>query len=386
MSTPDYAADIVPRTPGTNVRIATFNVENLFSRPIAMNYDDNTKGQPYLDAFHELNSLFIKPFYTDADKLRILTLMSDQKLTGSRPQNKHLEFRKIRGQLLAKQGSSYVVKANGRGEWVGWIELKEKEINDKAILNTARVIAAVNPDVLACVEVEDRPGLVRFNENVLAPIFEATGRHPYPFALVIDGNDTRGIDVGILSRHPITDIRTHVFDLPGASPIFSRDCAEYFLEVPGISGRLVLMANHFASKGSDPTGNKRRVHQANRVRDIVAERLSQGLGHIVVAGDFNDTPTSASLAKLIAAPELTDAIKQFAHSIDPTAKRLGTYKTGTQQIDYLLMSTAIVTAARAAGIERRGHFAPRTFKSFDTVTSEREQASDHHCVWVDLQV
>ena len=304
MSTPDYAADIVPRTPGTNVRIATFNIENLFSRPIAMDYDDNTKGQPYLDAFRELNSIFIKPSYTATDKSRILTLMSDQNLTGSRPQNKHLEFRKIRGQLLAKQGNSYFVKADGRGDWVGWIELKEKEISDKAILNTARVIAAVNPDVLACVEVEDRPGLVRFNENVLAPIFEATGRHPYPFALVIDGNDARGIDVGILSRHPIIDIRTHVFDLDGASAIFSRDCAEYFLEVPGISGRLVLMANHFASKGSDPTGNKRRVHQANRVRDIVAERLSQGLGHIVVAGDFNDTPTSASLAKLIAAPHL----------------------------------------------------------------------------------
>ena len=65
-----------------------------------------------------------------------------------------------------------------RVEAIGWIELKEKEINDKAILNTARVIAAVNPDVLACVEVEDRPGLVRFNENVLAPIFEATDRPP----------------------------------------------------------------------------------------------------------------------------------------------------------------------------------------------------------------
>jgi endonuclease/exonuclease/phosphatase family metal-dependent hydrolase len=244
----------------------------------------------------------------------------------------------------------------------------------------------VNPDILACVEIEDRPGLVRFNENVLAPIFETTGRHPYPFALVIDGNDPRGIDVGILSRHPIKSIRTHVFDLVGSPTIFSRDCAEYFLEVPGISGGLILMVNHFASKGSDPTGEKRRVHQANRVLDIVAERLNEDFSHIVVAGDLNDTPASASLAKLITASGLTDAIKQFAASIDPTGKRLGTYETGTQQIDYLLMSPAIVAAASAAGIERRGHFAPRTFKSFDTVTSNRDQASDHHCVWVDLHV
>jgi endonuclease/exonuclease/phosphatase family metal-dependent hydrolase len=386
MATPDYAADIVPRTPGTNLRIATFNVENLFSRPIAMDYDDNKKGQPFLDAFRELNSIFIKPVYAAADKARIAKLMTELKLTGSRPQNKHLEFRKIRGQLLAKQGKKYVVVAGGRGDWLGWIELKEKEVSDKAILNTARVIAAINPDILACVEVEDRPGLARFSDNVLAPIFEATGRDPYPFALVVDGNDARGIDVGILSRHPITDISTHVFDLPGAPTIFSRDCAEYFLEVPGIDGRLILMINHFASKGSDPSGMDRRIHQADRVRDIVAQRLSQGLTHIVVAGDFNDTPGSASLANLIAAPGLTDVVKHFANAIDPTGKRLGTYETGKQQIDYLLMSTPITAKARGAGIERRGHYAPRTFKSFDTVTADREQASDHHCVWVDLVV
>ena len=146
------------------------------------------------------------------------------------------------------------------------------------------------------------------------------------------------------------------------------------------------MVNHFASKGSDPTGTKRRVHQADRVRDIVGERLGEGFDHIVVAGDLNDTPASTSLANLVAAHGLTDALRQFAHLIDPTGKRLGTYETGTQQIDYLLMSPAIVAAARAAGIERRGHFYPRTFKSLDTVTSNREQASDHHCVWVDLQI
>jgi endonuclease/exonuclease/phosphatase family metal-dependent hydrolase len=313
--------------------------------------------------------------------------MSKHKLTGTRPKNKHLEFRKIRGQLLSKQGGKYVIVAEGRPSWIGWIELKEKEVRDNAIVNTARVIAAVNPDVLACVEIEDRPGLVRFNENVLTPILEKTGRKPYPFALVVDGNDQRGIDVGILSRHPITDISTHVFDLPGASAIFSRDCAEYFLEIQGIDGRLILMVNHFASKGSDPTGTLRRVHQADRVRDIVVERRSQGFKHIVVAGDLNDSPASASLANLIAASlGLTDAVNKFATQIDPSGKRLGTYKTGKEQIDYLLMSKDLASLARGAGIERRGHFAPRTFKSFDTVASERDQASDHHCLWVDLTV
>ena len=49
----------------------------------------------------------------------------------------------------------------------------------------------------------------------------ATGRAGYPYILLIDGNDPRGIDVAIMSRHPIMDISTHIFDIPGAPPIFA---------------------------------------------------------------------------------------------------------------------------------------------------------------------
>lgn len=386
MSFAHYANDIIPRTPGATLRIATFNLENLFSRPVAMSYDDNEMGQPFLDAYHELNSLFARETYADDDKDRIVELMEEHELTGTRPDNKHLIFRKIRGDLLKKAGDTYEVVADGRGDWVGWIELKEKEVSDKAIMNTARVIAAVDADVLLLVEVEDRPGVVKFHNNVLAPILEATGRTPYPFALVIDGNDERGIDVGLLSRHPISDISTHVFDRSGAPPVFARDCAEYFLEVPGIPGRLIVMANHFSSKGSDPTGTKRRVFQAGLVEEIVQDRLDQGFTHIVVGGDLNDTPTSASLASLMNSANLKDVIKMYGATIDPSGARLGTYDTGKQQLDYLLLSAPLQAAAVGAGIERRGHYAPRTFPSFDTVTHRRYQASDHHCVWVDLTI
>ncbi len=81
-----------------------------------------------------------------------------------------------------------------------------------------------------------------------------------------------------------------------------------------------------------------------------------------------------------------DAVLRFANSIDPTAKRLGTYETGKQQIGYVLMSPALQQAARGAGIEQRGHYAPRSFPSFDSVKSARDAASDHHCVWLDLNI
>lgn len=383
---PDFSSDIVARTPGANFRLATFNVENLFSRAIALDYDDNAVGQPFLDAFSQLNSLFAKAAYSVADKARIVELMSEHKLTGARPQNKHLEFRKIRGQLLATRAGITQVVASGRADWVGWIELKEKEIRDQAIINTARVIAAVDADVIALCEVEDRPGLMKFHDNVLRPILDATGRPPYQFGLVVDGNDARGIDVAILSRCRVTDVSTHIFDLHGAGPVFSRDCCEYFVELPGVAGRLLMMVNHFASKGSDPTGMRRRVHQASRVAEIVTQRLGQGFTRIAVCGDLNDAPHSASLAPLIGLASLQDALARFGNAIDPTGKRLGTYETGRTQLDYLLLSHALQGAALSAGIERRGHFAPRTWKPFDTVRNSRDEASDHHCVWVDLAI
>jgi hypothetical protein len=50
------------------------------------------------------------------------------------------------------------------------------------------------------------------------------------------------------------------------------------------------------------------------------------------------------------------------------------------------MSPELQQAARGAGIERRGHYAPRSFPSFDSVKSARDAASDHHCVWLDLAI
>jgi endonuclease/exonuclease/phosphatase family metal-dependent hydrolase len=288
--------------------------------------------------------------------------------------------------LFKKQGSKTTVVAKGRGDWVGWIELKTESIEDQAILNTARVIAAVDANIQVLCEIEDRPSLKQFHDAVLEPILTTTGRTGYPYILLIDGNDPRGIDVAILSRYPIVDVKTHIFDLPGAPPIFARDCAEYVVQIPGIDKPFIFMANHFSSKGSDLTGLKRRLPQATQVQKIVADRLKQGSTHVVVAGDLNDTPNSQGLAPLMTDSQLTDAVKQFGATIDPTGNRLGTYERGKQQIDYILMSPAVSAAAKNAGIERRGHYAPKTWKAFDTVTNSRMEASDHDAVWVDLAI
>jgi hypothetical protein len=267
--------------------IATFNVENLFERPRAMNLSTWREGQPAIDAAGELNALFNRTVYSATDKRKMLRLMGKFGLLGARSNTPYLELRKVRGTLVERrQGSPPRIVASGRESWAGWVELKKAPIADAAITNTARVIAAVNPDILVLVEVESRPALQHFHDKVLS----AHVAKPYPYNMVIDGNDERGIDVGILSRYPIKRMRSHIADRASKSapsPTFSRDCPEYYLELP--SGQeLLILLNHFASKGSDPAGRRRR-QQALQVRKIY-QSLRKRFPLAIVAGDLNDHP------------------------------------------------------------------------------------------------
>jgi hypothetical protein len=64
--------------------------------------------------------------------------------------------------------------------------------------------------VLGVVEAESRPALARFSLGVL----KAGGGNPYEHIMLIDGNDERGIDVGVLTRkdYDITSVQSHVDD------------------------------------------------------------------------------------------------------------------------------------------------------------------------------
>jgi hypothetical protein len=62
------------------------------------------------------------------------------------------------------------------------------------------------PDIMALIEVENMETLRKFNSIT----FFKTNRFPY--YITIDGNDNRGIDVALLSRYPIKNISSHIWD------------------------------------------------------------------------------------------------------------------------------------------------------------------------------
>lgn len=363
------------------MRLAAFNLENLFTRPTAMNLDNDADGRIVLEDFSTANAIITKEIYTAADKATLLELTAKYGWhLMNAPSNSLITLQKLRGQLFRKPTNAPVeVAANGRMDWVGWFELKREDVEWMATYNTARVINEVQPDVLVCVEIENRPTLGRFNFQVLKEQFGFS----YPYLMVIDGNDVRGIDLGILSKFPIREIRSHVHDAVGSSTTFSRDCPEYDIELPD-GQTLVVIPNHFKSKrnGNDAEGQARRKRQADAAHAIAVTALQRS-NLVLIAGDLNDTPGADTLATLFT-QGFTDVMDHPSYPTD----RPGTYNTGliSGKIDYLIMSEDLRALLQHTGIERRGSYHPNTWQPFDTVTNKTEEASDHHLVWADFNL
>ena len=367
------------------VRIATFNAENLFRRPKVFGIEEEDRRNEVLDDFNELVALLGKDPYADADKQRIAELVKKHRAFEADPDRAGSIFvNQTRGagaKLFTLGGTEadpvINIKAKGRSTWAGWAELVRSDMSWDAVRNTGRVIAQIGADILLIVEVEDRLTLSRFNRQVLG---DALGMTPFPYNMLIDGNDSRGIDIGILSRHPITSLRSHIFDpKPSEPPVFSRDCPEFEIEVNGTP--LWILGNHFKSQ-IQGAGSGRRLAQAKRVRAIYEEALLRS-AHVVVAGDLNDQPSSLPIKELLDAG-LRDAMTHGTFMGTP-----GTHGTGTkahQKLDYLMFSPELWDRVRGAAVERRGIWAPNTFKSFDTVTSRPVQASDHAAVYAELDL
>ena len=112
------------------MRLATFNVENMFERPAIMNLPQWKDGEKVLQDFTVLSNLIEKPTYSAADKKRILEIIKKRHRTLIKSgQTKYLRLNEIRGKLLKKPRNAPVeVAVNGRDEWIGWFELNRETI------------------------------------------------------------------------------------------------------------------------------------------------------------------------------------------------------------------------------------------------------------------
>jgi hypothetical protein len=190
------------------MRLATFNVENMFERAKAMNLETWAQGKSILEDFKRLNQLVQETEYSQEIKSELLKIMSRHDgLT--RGKSKYIILRDIRKKLLKHpSGKPAEVVASGRGDWIGWFELVKEAVKETATENTGRIIGLLQADVLCVVEAENRTVLRRFNGDVMPKVQV----EPFDHIMLIDGNDDRGIDVGIMTKqeYEVVAIRSHV--------------------------------------------------------------------------------------------------------------------------------------------------------------------------------
>lgn len=379
------------------MRVAAFNVENLFDRPRAFNRDEPAERNKALELHAELNGLFEKTTYSSANKSKMIQLMKKLGLLNS-DAGRFVRIRKVRGQLIRRprdKSKPRVIVAGGRADWVGWCELKTAPVNEVAILNTGRVIRDVDADILAIVEAESRPVLAEMNEFVIGQV----GGTPYPHIMVIDGNDRRGIDVGIMTKdgYDIGDMRSHVHDLNASGQaVFSRDCPEYAVTTPG-GKRVWVIPNHFKSKygGNDASSQARRQAQAQEAAKIYRRLRSAGEDLVIVLGDLNDTPDSDPLRPLLST-DLRDASEHpsftdFEFNVSNGHRGIGTFGLGndSNKIDYLLLSPALFSRMTGGGLFRKGAWPgsnPKRWEVYDTLNRKLHAASDHHAIFADIDL
>jgi len=257
---------------------------------------------------------------------------------------------------------------------------------------TAKTIRAVKADIVGLQEIENLDTLKKFNREYLK-----SGKFKYQ--MVIDGNDNRYIDVGLLPNIPIDAIRTHQFVRKGRSKTFARDCLEAHFKIDGKP--LAVFVNHFTSMMRGRANSKyRRVGQSKAVLQILKDRFGQNFGkeNFVILGDLNDymaagKENESGIRALLASNQMENVVDRLA-----VADRWTHYYKGNKsyhQLDYLLVSSALSKKNKNVlpVIERRGQplrvnqkNKPPVVKKFFPGIKGNAKASDHCPVAITLQL
>jgi endonuclease/exonuclease/phosphatase family metal-dependent hydrolase len=232
-------------------------------------------------------------------------------------------------------------------------------------------------DVLAVQEVESREFLEQFNAEDLQNL--------YPFQVLIEGNDERLINVGLLSKLPLGAITSWRFAVHPDKPderVFGRDLVQ--VEVLSSDRRQILftvfnthLKSHYipfdvidplVRETLEQEAKAWRKRQAEVIAQLLRERLPQDCRYMVL-GDFNDPPESDCLFPLLADPvlNLLNALT-FAQETNQTKKDKFPLPDGVawtvrhkasqqpptyQLFDQIWLSPALAPFLKEAWIKRR---------------------------------
>jgi len=223
----------------------------------------------------------------------------------------------------------------------------------------ADVILTSGCDILAVQEVENLDELTIFNRNYLGEYYSSV--------TLLEGNDPRGIDVGILSNFDLINVRSfrdREFEegFTGSTIRFSRDLIA--VQFYDDSGReWTLLTTHLKAGGGGHNSIRRQAQVEEITRIIREENYVDpfGRGLTILAGDLNAEPWTEELDALTDVP-FSDPGRDV-----PSRETHASGKT----LDYILLSP-----------DADARYVVGSYTIFNEEPAEA--ASDHRLVHVDL--
>lgn len=373
------------------MKIATFNIQNLFHRHkdlIRM-----TASKCLFNWIDEMDQLIRKQKKDARDLARIKELSF---LIGFENLDKtsYAIMRKKGGELFFQgRPSSLEMRANHLTDWRGWTEIKTHPIDPDATQNKARVIAEVNPDILLLQEVEDKSSLSQFNQDFF-PAFDYT---PYRELLVLQGNDEKGQEVALMTRKDfhIQEVETFSNEFGNNGKLlFDKNLLKYRIKPPS-EIVIWLLGMHLHPQGMDKEfSDNIRFKQATRVADLYEQLRNEGQDNIAVAGTFNAVSYCHSLSPLLQKTDLKDISRHHLFKVakdngeDAGYYRMGAYNRGVniKQMDYLLLSPTLFHKIKNCGMNRKAVWPEKRpqWKIYNTVNSSSAAASEHPVIWFEI--
>lgn len=232
----------------------------------------------------------------------------------------------------------------------------------EAMRRLAQALRKADADVVALQEVENIEILEQFLDEHLPGM--------YPHRVLVEGNDMRGIDVAVVSRHPIQSVQSHKdnkFPLPDGkkTTTFRRDLLRADIQVG--SYPFSVYTTHFKAQSGGQKADDIRLAEARETRRIVQEEMAAWPGRrFVVTGDFNDTPESQVGQVFLSGDQwhLEDALAHLSPQ-----ERI-THPVTNRSIDFMLYPESMEAEFKGGGIQSL----PR-----------EERGTDHLLIYADFR-
>jgi len=373
------------------MRIATYNIQNLFHRHIdLMERNHKEKAVLWKDEFEQLM------FNNDHSEKNYTRMRELADLLGfhNLPYGFHLSMKNLQGNLFVRPVlQKKDVRASPITDWNGWAQLRSTPIGKGAIINKTKVIMDTDPDILLLQEVEDRSALFEFRSTFL----EGSPEKDYGEIFHLEGNDFKGLGMGILLKkgYHIKSLRSFANerDIDGGN-LFETNFIQLKIRIP--YGRTIYVLNcHLIPEAkNNERNNAKRKRQAKRVAEIYGSLRSKGNENVLVVGTLNAPSYSDSLSPLLQGTDVKDIVKHTSFEVehdngdDATYYRMGAYRKGVniKQKDYMLASPGLFDQINKSGLNRKAVW-PLTIPKWHTYASmrnERDAASEHPLQWAEF--